>query len=101
MYSCVQGHMQTLLRGDHGADPAARGDVAFSDPHVPVFPPMHRHRFDLRSVKLTRVSLVGFNAVLVATKHDAFDGAMIPEHGRLIVDTRGVHWEVAGHVVWA
>ncbi|WP_460587596.1 nucleotide sugar dehydrogenase [Haliea atlantica] len=77
------------------------GEVAFSDPHVPVFPPMRRHSFDLRSVALTPESLAGFDAVVVATNHDAFDYALVREHAQLIVDTRGVYREKAGHIVRA
>ncbi|MFU8763532.1 MAG: nucleotide sugar dehydrogenase [Haliea sp.] len=77
------------------------GIVAYSDPHVPVFPPMRRHRFDLQSVALTAESLADFDAVVVATNHDAFDYALIREHARLIVDTRGVYREGAGHIVRA
>lgn len=77
------------------------GEVAYSDPHVPVFPPMRRHRFDLHSVTLTAESLADFDAVVVATNHDAFDYALIREHARLIVDTRGVYREAAGHIVRA
>ena len=75
--------------------------VAYSDPHVPVFPPMRRYRFDLQSVELTAASLAAFDAVVVATNHDAFDYALIREHARLIVDTRGVYREVAAHIVRA
>lgn len=77
------------------------GEVAYSDPHVPVFPPMRRHSFDLRSVALTAESLATFDAVVVATNHDAFDYALIREHAKLIVDTRGVYREGAGHIVRA
>lgn len=75
------------------------GEVAYSDPHVPVFPPMRRHRFALRSVELSPASLAAFDVVVVATNHDAFDYALIREHARLIVDTRGVYREGAGHIV--
>ena len=77
------------------------GEVAYSDPHVPIFPSMRRHSFDLRSVELTAESLAAFDAVVVATNHDAFDYALIREHARLIVDTRGVYREPAAHIVRA
>jgi UDP-N-acetyl-D-glucosamine dehydrogenase len=77
------------------------GEVAYSDPHVPVFPPMRRYRFNLQSVELTAENLAAFDAVVVATNHDAFDYALIREHARLIVDTRGVYREGAGHIVRA
>ena len=77
------------------------GEVAYSDPHVPIFPSMRRHSFDLRSVELTAESLAAFDAVVVATNHDAFDYALIRKHARLIVDTRGVYREAAAHIVRA
>ncbi len=64
-------------------------DVSYSDPHVPVFPRMRRHHFDLASVDLDADALGQYDLVLLATDHDAFDYAMIREHARLIVDTRG------------
>lgn len=65
--------------------------VHYSDPHVPVFPPMRKHHFDLASVKLTAETLQGYDCVLIATNHDAFDYDLIKAHSRLIVDTRGVY----------
>jgi UDP-N-acetyl-D-glucosamine dehydrogenase len=63
--------------------------VDYSDPHVPVFPRIRRTRFDLASVPLTAASLKRYDAVLLATDHDAFDYALIARHARLLVDTRG------------
>ncbi|MDO8862701.1 UDP binding domain-containing protein [Haliea sp. E1-2-M8] len=77
------------------------GEVAYSDPHVPVFPPMRRYRFDLQSVELTPEGPAAFDAVVLATNHDAFDYALIRDHARLIVDTRGVYREGAAHIVRA
>ena len=75
--------------------------VHYSDPHVPSFPAMRHHRFDLKSVALTQDSVAGYDLVLVATNHDAFDYKMIGRHARLIVDTRGVYLEPAANVVKA
>ena len=61
----------------------------YSDPHVPVFPKMREHRFELSSVSLTPETLAGYDAVVVLTDHDAFDYGLIAEHARLIVDSRG------------
>jgi len=63
--------------------------VAYSDPHVPVFPPMREHHFDLTSEPLTAENLQTFDAVILATDHDRFDYDLIVQHARLIVDTRG------------
>jgi UDP-N-acetyl-D-glucosamine dehydrogenase len=80
----------------------ARGArVEYSDPHVPVFPRLRRHRFDLKSIALTAEALAAYDAVLLATDHDAFDYALIKRHAKLIVDTRGVYLEPAANVVKA
>ena len=75
--------------------------IAYSDPHVPVFPRMREHFFDLRSVQLTPEILASYDVVLLATNHTAFDYAMIARHAKLIVDTRGVYLESAFHIVKA
>jgi len=80
---------------------AKGADIAYSDPHVPVFPPMREHRFDLKSLPIEPAMLVGFDCVVLATNHDAFDYALIKHHARLIVDTRGVYFEAAANVVKA
>jgi UDP-N-acetyl-D-glucosamine dehydrogenase len=68
----------------------ARGaTVAYSDPHVPTFPKMRAHAFDLQSVPLTAELLASQDCVIVATDHDAFDYELIAAHAPLIVDTRG------------
>lgn len=74
--------------------------VAYSDPHVAVFPKLRHHaRFDLRSVELTPEALAGFDLVLLATDHERFDYTAIKKHARLIVDTRGKYLEPADHIV--
>jgi UDP-N-acetyl-D-glucosamine dehydrogenase len=39
-------------------------------------------------VPLTAETVAGFDAVLIATKHDAVDYALIAQSARLIVDSR-------------
>jgi UDP-N-acetyl-D-glucosamine dehydrogenase len=75
--------------------------VDYSDPHVPVFPRMREHRFDLASVPLSAQTLASYDLVLIATSHSAFDYALIAQHARLIVDTRGVYSESLPNVVKA
>lgn len=67
------------------------GIVHYSDPHVPVFPKMREHRFDLRSVALTPETLASYDAVVLTTNHDRFDYEMILAHSRLIIDSRGIY----------
>ena len=76
-------------------------DVQYSDPHVPVFPAMREHRFDLKSVDLTPQGVASYDLLLLATNHDAFDYPMIGKNAKLIVDTRGVYLDPAPNVVKA
>lgn len=64
-------------------------EISYSDPHVPFFPKMREHRFDLSSVALTAEMLEGFDCILLATDHARFDYDMIAKHAALIVDSRG------------
>jgi len=76
-------------------------DIAYSDPHVPRFPNMREHQFDLDSVELSAESVAGFHAVLLATDHAAFDYPMILDSAQLIIDTRGVYRDQSTNVVHA
>ena len=75
--------------------------LAYSDPFVPRFPKMREYHFDLDSVAIEPRTLAGFDCVLLATNHDAFDYALIKKHAALIVDTRGAYREAAPNVVKA
>ena len=75
--------------------------IAYSDPHIPVFPRMREHYFDLRSVELCAEAIGEFDCVIIGTNHDAFDYALVKQHAQLIVDTRGVYLEPAPNVVRA
>ncbi len=68
---------------------AKGAEVAYSDPHVPKFPKMREHHFDLNSIPLTETNLKAFDAVVLTTDHDDFDYDFINEHAQLIIDTRG------------
>jgi len=63
--------------------------VDYSDPHVPVFPKLREHSFDLLSVPLTEQALASYDAVLLATNHEKFDYDLIAKESRLLIDTRG------------
>ncbi|MCS0582717.1 nucleotide sugar dehydrogenase [Massilia pinisoli] len=75
--------------------------VDYSDPHVPVFPRMREHRFDLRSVELTPQRIASYDIVLLATAHSAFDYDLVRQYATLIVDTRGVYTAPLPNVVQA
>lgn len=75
--------------------------VSYSDPHVPVFPKMRKHQFNLKSVRLTSDIISNYDFVLLATNHDAFDYDLIKKHAKLIIDTRGVYLNPSNNVVKA
>jgi len=80
---------------------AKGANVTYSDPHVPVFPKLREHRFDLTSVRLDASALAGCDCVVIATNHDAFDYESVKQHAPLIVDTRGVYLDALPNVVKA
>ena len=86
-------HLMEKMR-DLGAE------VQYSDPHVPVFPKMREHSFDLKSVAITAESLSTYDCVLLATDHDRFDYPLIFQKAKLIIDTRG-KLARASHVISA
>lgn len=63
--------------------------VAYSDPHVPAFPPKREYHFDLASVELTPTNIASYDCLVLATDHDGFDYEVLTENGLLVVDTRG------------
>ncbi|MTJ02273.1 nucleotide sugar dehydrogenase [Idiomarina piscisalsi] len=67
------------------------GVLDYSDPHVPTFPKMREHFFDLSSIKLNAAVLGSYDAVVITTNHDKFDFEMIKKNAQLIIDTRGVY----------
>jgi UDP-N-acetyl-D-glucosamine dehydrogenase len=75
--------------------------ISYSDPHVPVFPKMREHSFDLSSVELTPEKLAGYDCVVLTTDHAKFDYDMILKHSKLLVDTRGKFKEKSEKVVRA
>jgi len=77
------------------------GVLGYSDPHVPVFPNMREHQFDLSSEELTPEVLASQDAVILATNHDKFDYHMISKYSQLIIDTRGVYNAADENVVRA
>ena len=68
------------------------GKAEFHDPHVTEIPTTREHMAikGRRSVELTEAALKDFDAVVVATDHDAIDYQTIADHALLILDTRNV-----------
>ncbi|QJE02872.1 nucleotide sugar dehydrogenase [Massilia forsythiae] len=75
--------------------------VDYSDPHVPAFPRMREHHFDLKSVELDARTVASYDLVLLATAHSAFDYDLIGQYANLVVDTRGVYLSSLPNVVKA
>lgn len=80
---------------------ALGAELSYSDPHVPDFPKLRNHHFDLTSVALTSTSLGMFDCVVVGTNHDRFDYDLILEASKLVIDTRGVYLEPNAKVIKA
>ncbi|MDP7319734.1 MAG: nucleotide sugar dehydrogenase [Bacteriovoracaceae bacterium] len=76
-------------------------DVSYSDPHVPVFPKMREHSFDLSSIELTPENLQSYDCVVLATDHAKFDYETIIKHSKFLVDTRGKFKERSEKIVKA
>ena len=69
----------------------ARGATCdFHDPLIAQIPPTREHPglAGRRSVDLTAEALAAYDAVLIATDHDAVDYALLSRAARLVVDTR-------------
>lgn len=76
-------------------------DVQYSDSHVPVFPTMREHHFELSSVALTAENIASYDCVLIATDHDSVDYDLLKKHAQLIVDSRGRYLDAAETIVKA
>ena len=77
------------------------GVVSYSDPHVPEFPEMREHSFDLKSVDLSPAVIKSYDCIVLATDHDKFDYQMIQENAQLLIDTRGKYRKNYSNVVKA
>jgi len=75
--------------------------VEYTDPHVPVFPTMREHHFDLSSVEPTPEKIAEYDMLMLATDHAKFDYVMFQQHAQLIIDTRGIYQHPADNVVKA
>jgi len=67
-------------------------EVAYYDPHVPVIRPSreHSHWAGRRSVAWEQPVIGGFDAVLVATAHEAVNYQQLADWSDCIIDTRNV-----------
>jgi UDP-N-acetyl-D-glucosamine dehydrogenase len=62
----------------------------YHDPHVPVIPPTREHASlaGRASVALSPETVAGYDAVLIATDHEAVDYKALAAAARLVIDTR-------------
>ncbi len=75
--------------------------VDYSDPHIPKFKNMRKYDFDFTSVDLTADNLKSYDAVVLATDHDAFNYDDVKNHSKLIIDTRGKYRGIFDHIIKA
>jgi UDP-N-acetyl-D-glucosamine dehydrogenase len=64
--------------------------VDYCDPHFPVTHRTRRHDLGLRSVPCDAAAFASYDAVVVATAHDAFRKPDLFRRARLVVDTRNL-----------
>lgn len=76
-------------------------EVSYSDPHVPKFPKMREHHFELESLELSAATISEFDCVILATNHKKFDYKMLSQNSKILVDTRGVYREPAENIIKA
>jgi UDP-N-acetyl-D-glucosamine dehydrogenase len=65
------------------------GSVSYNDPHIPRIATHEGHSF--ASVELSSENLSSADAVVVATRHSAYDLDTIRKHARLIVDLQNAY----------
>jgi UDP-N-acetyl-D-glucosamine dehydrogenase len=79
--------------------------VDYNDPHVPATHHMRKYGdLGMKSVELSPQVLAGYDCVLIATHHKAYDWQMVADHASLIVDTRNALKNITGrreHIVMA
>ena len=65
--------------------------VHYSDPFIPVFPKIRKYSLNLTSIKINKRNIKYYDAIVLATNHDAFNYKIIKNNAKLIIDTRGVY----------
>lgn len=81
--------LMDLLK-EHGAE------VAYYDPHIPVIGPMREHAAwtGTLSTAWTQQSIGAFDAVVIATAHDAVNYKELADWSECIIDTRNAMAEL-------
>jgi UDP-N-acetyl-D-glucosamine dehydrogenase len=75
--------------------------VEYTDPHVPVFPKISDHQFDLISINPTAEKIEAYDLLILATDHTKFDYNLFQKHSKIIIDTRGVYLKPETNIVKA
>jgi UDP-N-acetyl-D-glucosamine dehydrogenase len=76
-------------------------NVDYSDPHIPKFKKKRDYDYTMDSVNLTDDIIASYDAVILATDHDAFDYDAIKSNAKLIIDTRGKYRGENEHIIKA
>jgi len=69
-------------------------NIKYHDDFISHFPHMRNHYIPLDNTAITKESLQQFDCVVIMTDHDYLDYAMLLEHSKLLVDTRGKYTNV-------
>ena len=69
--------------------------VEYCDPFLPETPTKRQHHLTMRSVPCTATAFAAFDALLLATAHDAFKDPSLYAGVKLVVDTRNLLAQVA------
>ncbi len=78
--------------------------VDYNDPHVASTHKMRHHDLQMQSVPLSPALLAGYDCVVIATHHQAYNWQDVADHAQLIVDSRNALRDVQGrrdHIVSA
>jgi UDP-N-acetyl-D-glucosamine dehydrogenase len=65
-------------------------DVAYCDPYIPVARKGRKHDIGLASVACSAESFAAFDALLIATAHNAFREPSLYANAKLVIDTRNI-----------
>lgn len=62
--------------------------VDYNDPHIAKPPKMRKYKLENVSVPLSESTLSGYDCVVIATDHSAYDPDLIAKNAQLVIDTR-------------
>tara|TARA_Y100001958_G_C21248377_1_gene580998 strand:+ start:4807 stop:6153 length:1347 start_codon:yes stop_codon:yes gene_type:complete len=63
--------------------------IDFSDPFFTKIPSTRKYSFKIKSVEVSKDSLLNYDLVILLTDHDEYDYELIEEYAKMIIDTRG------------